>query len=111
MGHFVRYQTEQDGCGNRHREIKRGTYASPHTDYSSFEIRILVVHAVAGIVALALTAAHHFAFNQHWTLSNIIALSFSYNAIALLRLDSFFTGAALLGGRCHDHTMYFTTDQ
>lgn len=110
VGLLIQYQTEQDGYGHRRGEPERSTYAFPHTDYSSFDVRILVVHAVAGIAAVGLTAAHHFAFNQHWTLSNIIALSFSYNAISLLRLDSFFTGAALLGGESHDHTMECATD-
>lgn len=37
-------------------------------------------------------------FNPTWIAGNVIALSFAYNAISLLRLDTFYTGSCLLGG-------------
>lgn len=37
-------------------------------------------------------------YTKQWMLSNLFALSFSFNAITLLKLDSFKTGTVLLGG-------------
>ncbi|CEQ39634.1 SPOSA6832_01167 [Sporobolomyces salmonicolor] len=37
-------------------------------------------------------------YTGHWVLSNLVALAFAYNAISLLYLDSFLTGAILLSG-------------
>ncbi|GAA6019882.1 hypothetical protein JCM10207_003325 [Rhodosporidiobolus poonsookiae] len=52
------------------------------------------------MLALPLGAAVSFAqlWTNHWILSNLIALSFSYNAISLLYIDSFATGSILLMG-------------
>ncbi|GAA5984748.1 hypothetical protein JCM11641_002172 [Rhodosporidiobolus odoratus] len=37
-------------------------------------------------------------YTNHWILSNLVALSFSFNAISLLYIDSFATGSVLLAG-------------
>ncbi|KAA1105039.1 hypothetical protein PGT21_005256 [Puccinia graminis f. sp. tritici] len=37
-------------------------------------------------------------YTKQWMLSNLFALSFAFNAITLLKLDSFKTGTVLLGG-------------
>lgn len=37
-------------------------------------------------------------WTKHWALTNLVALSFAFNAISLLKLDGFKTGAILLGG-------------
>lgn len=37
-------------------------------------------------------------YTGNWILSNLVALSFSFNAISLLYLDSFATGSILLAG-------------
>lgn len=55
------------------------------------------VHILGAILAVGTSAFQIFVMD-HWSLSNMIALSLSYNAISILRLDSFFTGAATLGG-------------
>lgn len=44
-----------------------------------------------------MVSAAHF-WTGNWVLSNLLALSFSFNAISLLRLDTFFTGMILLTG-------------
>lgn len=55
------------------------------------------LHIFSLITATSLTVAHQY-LAQPWQLSNFIALSFSFNAISLLRLDSFITGTILLSG-------------
>ncbi|GAA5870901.1 hypothetical protein JCM1840_002725 [Sporobolomyces johnsonii] len=52
------------------------------------------------LLALPLGCAVSFAqqYTGHWILSNLVALAFAYNAISLLYLDSFLTGAILLSG-------------
>lgn len=45
---------------------------------------------------MALSGYH--LYTNNWIASNIIALSFSFNAISLLRIDSFKTGTILLAG-------------
>jgi minor histocompatibility antigen H13 len=62
----------------------------------AFSTSFTNVHIGAFVVAVAITAAH--VYTSAWPLSNLFALGFSFNAIALLRLDSFTTGAFLLGG-------------
>lgn len=52
------------------------------------------VHLAATGLAIILAITQH--TNPHWAVSNLLALSFAFNAISLLRLDSFFTGSALL---------------
>lgn len=53
-----------------------------------------LVHLGAIVLAVVLAVSQH--FYPHWIVSNLLALSFAFNAISLLRLDSFFTGSALL---------------
>lgn len=55
------------------------------------------LHVLSLVSSIALTVMHQF-YSQPWILSNFIALSFSFNAINLLRLDSFLTGTILLSG-------------
>ena len=45
-------------------------------------------------MAVVLTAVNRYLY-EHWTISNFVALSLSFNAISLLRLDSFWTVAVL----------------
>ncbi|KAM0753172.1 hypothetical protein T439DRAFT_323805 [Meredithblackwellia eburnea MCA 4105] len=47
-------------------------------------------------LASLLAVAQH--MRPHWTLANLVALSLAFNAVSLLRLDSFWTGSALLAG-------------
>ncbi|GJN90481.1 hypothetical protein Rhopal_003492-T1 [Rhodotorula paludigena] len=47
---------------------------------------------------LAVFASMAQIYTGNWILSNAVALSFSYNAISLLYLDSFATGSVLLAG-------------
>lgn len=51
---------------------------------------------VAFVVALGLATAQ--VYSRHWILVNLVALSFAYNAISLVALDSFVTGSILLAG-------------
>lgn len=55
------------------------------------------LHVLSVISSIVLTILHQY-YSQHWIISNFIALSFSFNAINLLRLDSFLTGTILLSG-------------
>ena len=58
--------------------------------------------------AIAFTAVH--LYSKHWLLSNLFGLILSFNAITLLRLDSFRTGITLLAGLCiYDLIMVFKT--
>lgn len=61
-------------------------------------LRFNNVHLLSLALSCAFTLVHQFLSDQHWAFSNIVALSLSFNAVTLLRLDSFFTGASLLGG-------------
>ncbi|GAA5983656.1 hypothetical protein JCM10908_000371 [Rhodotorula pacifica] len=51
-----------------------------------------------GAFMLALGLATAQIYTGHWVLVNIVALSFAYNAISLIALDSFITGSILLAG-------------
>lgn len=74
------------------------------------DVRFTTVHLAALLLAGATTAYHRYA-GQPWWLSNVLALSLSMNAISLLRLDSFFTGIALLSGLfVYDIYWVFATD-
>ncbi len=57
--------------------------------FSALELSIFTL-------SLALTAFHH--LYPTWPVANVVALSLAFGAVALLRLDSFFTGGALLTG-------------
>lgn len=63
-------------------------------DYISFSFTNL--HLFFSIFAMLLSACQ--VYTNNWIVSNFIALSFSFNAISLLRLDSFKTGMILLSG-------------
>lgn len=47
-------------------------------------------------LAMALTAYH--LYTNNWIAANLLALSFCFNGISLLKLDSFATGAIVLVG-------------
>ncbi|GAA5967632.1 hypothetical protein JCM8115_007009 [Rhodotorula mucilaginosa] len=51
-----------------------------------------------GAFAVALGVATAQMYTTHWVLVNVVALSFAYNAISLIALDSFITGSILLAG-------------
>lgn len=57
-------------------------------------VRFTIVDLGALVWALVATIAQ--VTSRHWTLTNIIALSIGFNAISLLRIDSFRTGFLLL---------------
>ncbi|BGP40092.1 hypothetical protein JCM10449v2_004050 [Rhodotorula kratochvilovae] len=63
-------------------------------EYSKFSFTSVHLYAVPLAVALSLAQI----YTRNWILSNLVALSFSYNAISLLYLDSFATGSVLLAG-------------
>lgn len=65
--------------------------SKPYT-YLSFNY----VHLTSLLLSIILTVVNF--YYSHWTLSNLVALVFSWNAISLVKLDSFRTGASLLGG-------------
>lgn len=53
-----------------------------------------VVHLAA--IGLALGVSVVQSYRPHWIVSNAVALAFAFNAVGLLRLDSFLTGSVLL---------------
>ncbi|KAI5477192.1 minor histocompatibility antigen H13 [Pseudohyphozyma bogoriensis] len=55
------------------------------------------IHLTAIAFAVGITLYQQLV-RDHWTTSNLVALSLAFNAVNLLRLDSFGTGSALLGG-------------
>jgi len=61
-----------------------------------FRFSFTKLHVFAVFGALALTISQQ--YTQHWTLSNLLALSFAYSSISLFYHDSFLTGSILLGG-------------
>lgn len=65
--------------------------SKPYT-YLSFNY----IHLTSLLLSIVLTVVNFKA--SHWSLSNLVALVFSWNAISLVKLDSFATGFALLGG-------------
>ena len=50
------------------------------------------------LALLSLLASGYHFYSQNWQLSNAIGLSFAFNAISLMRIDSFRTGTILLAG-------------
>lgn len=64
------------------------------TEWAKVSLTTFGVGAFA--VGLALATAQM--YTGHWILVNIVALSFAYNAISLIALDSFLTGSILLAG-------------
>jgi minor histocompatibility antigen H13 len=54
------------------------------------------LHILFTALSILLSAYH--LYTNNWIASNFIALSFSFNAISFLRLDSFMTGMILLSG-------------
>ncbi|SCV71897.1 BQ2448_4591 [Microbotryum intermedium] len=62
-------------------------------EYASLGFTVLDL--VALVLGLGLQALQ--IYKPFWILSNIVALSFAFGAISLMRLDSFWTGSALLG--------------
>ncbi|KAK4705425.1 minor histocompatibility antigen H13, partial [Phenoliferia sp. Uapishka_3] len=61
---------------------------------SSLSFNSVDVGSILGAIFLSIVTRLY----PHWTASNFIALSLSFNAISLLRIDSFWTGSALLSG-------------
>lgn len=61
-------------------------------DYGS--IKANTIHIVSLVIAIVAAVMQQ--IRPHWIVSNVLALAFAFNAISLLRLDSFFTGSALL---------------
>jgi minor histocompatibility antigen H13 len=62
----------------------------------TIDLNISVLYLFAGIASLSITG--YYAATHNWIASNLIGLSFAYNGIQLLALDSFKTGMALLTG-------------
>jgi minor histocompatibility antigen H13 len=60
------------------------------------QIEFTLQQVVCILLAAIFTAAH--LWYKHWTLSNLFGLVLSFNAISLLKLDSFKTGYILLFG-------------
>lgn len=54
------------------------------------------LHIMFTLLSIVLSAYH--LYTNNWIASNFIALSFSFNAISFLKLDSFKTGTILLSG-------------
>lgn len=48
------------------------------------------------VVGAAISGAEW--YSKNWLVSDLVALAFAFNAISLLKLDSFKTGSMLLGG-------------
>ncbi|BGO91431.1 hypothetical protein NBRC10512_003091 [Rhodotorula toruloides] len=63
-------------------------------EHSTFAFNSLHLYCIP--LAIALSASQMCTGN--WILSNLVALSFAFNAISLLYLDSFATGSILLAG-------------
>ena len=63
-------------------------------DFFSFTFTSL--HVFFALLATVLCAFH--LYTNNWVAANFIALSFSFNVISLLRIDSFKTGIILLSG-------------
>ncbi|GAA5875876.1 hypothetical protein JCM3774_001109 [Rhodotorula dairenensis] len=60
------------------------------------QINLRTYGLVAFAIGVGLATAQ--AYTRHWILVNIVALSFAFNAISLVALDSFITGSILLAG-------------
>lgn len=54
------------------------------------------LHITFTVLSIFLSGYH--LYTNNWIASNFIALSFSFNAISFLKLDTFFTGIILLSG-------------
>jgi len=71
---------------------------------SLLNLKFTPVHLSLFVLSSGLTVLNYMATPEIkdrfrlWFLSNVFAISFSFNAISLLRLDGFRTGAILLGG-------------
>ncbi|BGP24694.1 minor histocompatibility antigen H13 [Rhodotorula toruloides] len=63
-------------------------------EHSTFSFSSLHLYCIP--LAIALSASQ--VYTGNWILSNLVALSFAFNAISLLYLDSFATGSILLAG-------------
>lgn len=61
-----------------------------------FTLRLTNWHLAFTLVSAILSGLHW--YTKQWMLSNMFALSFAFNAITLLKLDSFKTGTVLLAG-------------
>ncbi|KAH9449060.1 hypothetical protein MJO29_009926 [Puccinia striiformis f. sp. tritici] len=61
-----------------------------------FSLRFTNWHVAYIVISVILSAVQW--YTKQWMLSNMFALSFAFNAITLLKLDSFKTGTVLLGG-------------
>lgn len=61
-----------------------------------FSLRFTNWHIAYLLVSVILSAIQW--YTKQWILSNMFALSFAFNAITLLKLDSFKTGTVLLAG-------------
>ncbi|GAA5909639.1 hypothetical protein JCM6882_008451 [Rhodosporidiobolus microsporus] len=60
-----------------------------HFTFTSLHFVLLPLGALVSFVQL---------YTGNWVLNNVVALSFSFNAISLLGIDSFMTGSILLAG-------------
>ena len=61
-----------------------------------FKVRFTPVHLVLLVVSVLLNVVY--VVTKNWVISNLLALSLALNAISLMSLDSFRTGAIMLGG-------------
>lgn len=76
--------------------------------YQIWKTQLTASQIACSVLAVTLTAAH--LWTSHWVLSNLFGLSFAFNAISLLKLDSFLTGMLLLSGLfVYDVVMVFYT--
>ncbi|GAA5908683.1 hypothetical protein JCM8208_002187 [Rhodotorula glutinis] len=63
-------------------------------EYSQLSFRSTYFYTTPVAVLISLAQV----YTGNWVLSNVVALTFAYNAISLLYLDSFITGSVLLAG-------------
>lgn len=61
-----------------------------------FKLSFTTVHVA--LIAVSALLVGFYIVTKNWIISNLLALSLSLNAIALMSLDSFRTGAIMLGG-------------
>ncbi|GAA97932.1 uncharacterized protein L969DRAFT_89765 [Mixia osmundae IAM 14324] len=90
---------------------KENRYKLRLTKGSQEEFSFVFSYLHLGCLAFSIIFTAAQLYTRHWILSNLLALSFSYNAISLMRLDSFKTGTLLLAGLfLYDIWWVFGTD-
>jgi minor histocompatibility antigen H13 len=82
--------------GISHSQVECATADDPVTRAEWLKISLTTYSLGAFAVALGVATAQM--YTTHWVLVNVVALSFAYNAISLIALDSFITGSILLAG-------------